>query len=212
MLFGCKDRILSKRMNMNMNVALHVTLYTRLNPPLHFSLSTGHRMLKHDFDYHPYKTANCSRVERNQLSPTERFLQTLFAFAITERLETFFTDEAHFELNGCVNRTCATGWLIIQIGRLQNHCILQCGAPFHSTASPDLFFLRTNSDTLFVGSKVRSLSVQISLTIHLCYYDKCTAVFLVFSHVFLLKFYEFAHRKIKFPNGIIFVECFRGFS
>ncbi len=70
--------------------------------------------------------------------------------------KTFFSDEAHFKLNGRVNnKICAISRLIIQLGRLQNHCFLNrllCGAPFHSTTSSDFFFNYENRHTIRINS------------------------------------------------------------
>ncbi len=52
----------------------------------------------------------CSRVERNRFGQMKRLLRTVFAFAITGRHETFFGDEAHFKLNGSVNKQNICNW------------------------------------------------------------------------------------------------------
>ncbi len=49
------------------------------------------------------QTANCLRVERNWFCQMERFLRTVFAFAIIGR-RTFFLAQAYFKLNGRVNK------------------------------------------------------------------------------------------------------------
>ncbi len=100
-------------------------------------------MLKCDLGYYPYKLQTVQELKEINFSRWKDFCEQFLHLPLLEDGK-FFSDEAHFELNGCVkNKTCTTGWLTIQIGRLLNHYILnglQCVVSFHSTASTDLFF------------------------------------------------------------------------
>ncbi len=69
--------------------AVRVTLQTSLYwdiSLLHFSLSRVHKMIKSMV----LGTVNCSSVERDRFGKMERFLRTVFVFAITRRCRTFF--------------------------------------------------------------------------------------------------------------------------
>ncbi len=70
-----------KKVRVAVKVALG-TLLRRHTSSLLFSLGRAHWMLKHDLGYHPYKVQIVQELRRNWLSQTERFLQTVFAFAI----------------------------------------------------------------------------------------------------------------------------------
>ncbi len=80
------------------------------------------------------------------------------------------SDGKIFAKNFCIcNIMWATGWLIIQISRLEENCCilngLRCGVPFHSTASLHFFFedknghivtaRTTRKQSVMTGSKLR---------------------------------------------------------
>ncbi len=94
-------------------------------------------MLKHDVGYHPYKLQIVQELKETDFVRWKNFCKQFLYLELLEDTELFFSNKAWFELNGCVNKQNMHYWsLIIQIGRLQNHCILnglQCGAQFHST-------------------------------------------------------------------------------
>ncbi len=116
---------------------------------LHFLLSTAHRMLKHDFGYHPYKLHIVQELKETYFARKKDFCDQFCNYL--KDIELLLARHNLNWMGVWTNKTRATGRLIIQTGRLQNHCIvngLQCSVPFRSTASWDFFFCRTKMDTL----------------------------------------------------------------
>ncbi len=58
------------------------------------------------------QTANCSRIERNWIYHMERFLYLQFShLRLLKDIKLFFSDNAPFQLNGCVNKQNMCYWL-----------------------------------------------------------------------------------------------------
>ncbi len=84
----------------------------------------------------------------------ERLLRTVFPFAITGEHGTFFSDEAHFELNSCVNKQNMCCWIADNpnwsITKLLHSELVTvwCAISYYRIVRP--FFLRRKIDTLLV--------------------------------------------------------------
>ncbi len=100
-------------------------------------------MLKHDLGYHPDKLQIVPEFKETDLSDGKIFVNN-FCYLPTGRHGPFFSDKPHFKLNGCVNKQIMRYWLADNpnwyITKSLHLNGLQCGAPFHSIASSDIFF------------------------------------------------------------------------
>ncbi len=129
----------------------HCESFCRHASLLHFSLSTAHRMLKHDLGYQPYKLQIVQELKKTDLDFCKQFLH----LQLLEDTELFFSVEAHFDLSGFVNTQNMHHWLTdnpnwqITKSVHSEWVTMWCAISRYRIIGP---FFRTKTDTLLVLS------------------------------------------------------------
>lgn len=87
-----------------------LTSLRRHSASLRLSLGSLHRVVTKDLGYHPYKLQVTQHLKGTDYALRKEFCERLLTMTWSDNVEIFFSDEAHFELNGSVNKQNMRYW------------------------------------------------------------------------------------------------------